>query len=122
MSMKVREWKGDVVFLHEVGKGPADRSYGVAVARLAGLPDRVVARAEAILKLLEKQRRTGGGIDELPLFSAAQAPAPHAAEDTADANILAAALSEVEPDALTPRDALEVLYRLKSITAETKKK
>ncbi len=119
MSMKVREWKGDVVFLHEVGVGPADRSYGVAVARLAGLPDRVVARAEAILTLLEEQRKTGGGIDELPLFSAAHVPSTNAPTGAIDDNALEVAMAEIDPDALTPREALNVLYRLKMIKNET---
>ena len=70
MSMKVREWKGDVVFLHEVGAGAADRSYGVAVARLAGLPKNVVARAQAVLAELEAQKSAGDGVNELPLFAA----------------------------------------------------
>ena len=116
MSMKVREWKGDVVFLHEVGAGPADRSYGVAVARLAGLPAPVVERAEAILSLLEEQRRTGGGVDELPLFAAAAPSSANKPDVAVEENHLEAALSAVNPDTLTPREALELLYRLKSLS------
>ncbi|MEO1242929.1 MAG: DNA mismatch repair protein MutS [Pseudomonadota bacterium] len=116
MSMKVREWKGDVVFLHEVGTGPADRSYGVAVARLAGLPQPVIERAEAILALLEEQRQTGGAVEELPLFAAA-APPPKPSPGAEDApNQLQEALNEVNPDSLSPREALDTLYRLKSIS------
>ena len=112
MSMKVREWKGDVVFLHEVAHGPADRSYGVAVARLAGLPPAVVARAEEVLALLEERRKDGGVIEDLPLF-AASAPASQAAGNPALEG-LAADLEALEPDAMSPREALEAIYRLKS--------
>ena len=112
MSMKVREWKGDVVFLHEVAQGPADRSYGVAVARLAGLPPAVVARAEEVLALLEERRKDGGAIEDLPLF-AASAPAPQPAGNPA-LDGLAAELEALEPDAMSPREALEAIYRLKS--------
>jgi len=113
MSMKVREWKGDVVFLHEVGAGPADRSYGVAVARLAGMPGRVVERAEAVLALLEEHRQAGGAIDELPLFAAA-API-HAPVDNEGEGKVASALKDANPDAMSPREALEFIYRLKSL-------
>ena len=116
MSMKVREWKKDVVFLHEVAPGPADRSYGVAVARLAGLPPPVIARAEAVLALLEKQRAEGGAIEELPLFASAgssQNPDEDMAEEHEEA--LAAALCELDLDAISPREALEALYQLKKI-------
>ena len=115
MSMKVREWKKDVVFLHEVAPGPADRSYGVAVARLAGLPAAVIARAEAVLVLLEKQRANGAAIEDLPLFAAAglrQDAAEGAPE--ADGEALRAALHDLNPDVLSPREALDALYKLKS--------
>ena len=114
MSMKVREWKGDVVFLHEVASGPADRSYGVAVARLAGLPAAVVARAEAVLALLEEQRKQSGAIDDLPLFAASPKPEP-APDITAGPQAWEAALQALDPDALAPREALDALYRLKSL-------
>jgi DNA mismatch repair protein MutS len=116
MSMQVREWKGDVVFLHEVAAGPADRSYGVAVARLAGMPASVIERAEVVLALLEEQRQAGGAIDELPLFAAAAAPSPtiapacHEGEDH-----LVRVLEEANPDAMSPKEALDFLYRLKSL-------
>ncbi len=116
MSMKVREWKNDVVFLHEVAPGPADRSYGVAVARLAGLPAPVIARAEAVLALLEEQRKGGGAIEDLPLFAAAK-PAPESERVSNDiaTNNLAAEIQALDPDAMSPREALESIYRLKSI-------
>lgn len=118
MSMRVREWKGDVVFLHEVEPGAADRSYGVAVARLAGLPDRVVKRAEAILKELEA-RGKDGGVNALPLFAAA----PISQEDVADTHnspdtVLSDALGALDPDALTPKQALDAIYALKALTDE----
>ncbi|HYU95735.1 MAG TPA: DNA mismatch repair protein MutS, partial [Sphingomicrobium sp.] len=113
--VRAREWKGDLVLLHEVAGGAADRSYGIAVAKLAGLPPAVVARARSVLAKLEAGRdATGGiaaGLDDLPLFASAAEPAP--APDP-----LAAALDAIEPDSLTPREALEELYRLKRLTAE----
>ncbi len=115
-SMRVKEWKGDVVFLYEVAAGAADRSYGIHVARLAGLPDTVLARAEAVLATLERGEQ-GGDLaklaEDLPLFAVARpaavpasAPGPSPVE---------AALAEILPDELTPRAALEALYRLKSL-------
>jgi DNA mismatch repair protein MutS len=113
--VRAREWKGDLVLLHEVADGAADRSYGIAVAKLAGLPPPVVARARSVLAKLEAGRdATGGiaaGLDDLPLFAASAEP-----EQTPDA--LAAALDAIEPDSLSPREALEELYRLKRIAAE----
>jgi DNA mismatch repair protein MutS len=113
--VRAREWKGDLVLLHEVADGAADRSYGIAVAKLAGLPPAVVARARSVLAKLEAGRDAIGGIaaglDDLPLFAAASQPEP-----VPDA--LAAELDKVDPDSLTPREALEQLYRLKRIAAE----
>ena len=97
--VRAREWKGDLVLLHEVADGAADRSYGIAVAKLAGLPPAVVARARSVLAKLEAGRdATGGiaaGLDDLPLFAAAAEP-EHAPDPLADA------LAEIEPDSLTP--------------------
>ncbi|HEX3882578.1 MAG TPA: DNA mismatch repair protein MutS [Stellaceae bacterium] len=116
-TMRVKEWQGDVVFLHEVAPGTADRSYGIHVARLAGLPDAVTARAEEVLTLLE-QSEAGGApaklIDDLPLFRAAAKPAPAVARESA----AEAALKNIRPDELTPREALEVLYRLRGLLDE----
>jgi DNA mismatch repair protein MutS len=113
--VRAREWKGDLVLLHEVASGPADRSYGIAVARLAGVPPTVLARAKSVLAKLEAGRdATGGiaaGLDDLPLFAAA-APAA-AAPDSVDA-----ALDALDPDALTPREALDALYALKRLINE----
>ncbi len=114
VTMRVTEWQGDVVFLHEVVKGAADRSYGIQVARLAGLPPPVIARARAILSELEKTERekpVAALIDDLPLFAASLRTAPAAVAPGPDP--LREALAAVNPDELTPREALEVLYRLK---------
>ena len=116
--VRAREWKGDLVLLHEVADGAADRSYGIAVAKLAGMPPAVVARAKAVLSKLEAGRdATGGiaaGLDDLPLFAATVEP-------EAAADPLSEALGSIDPDALTPREALEALYRLKQVWAERSK-
>ncbi|TLP65655.1 DNA mismatch repair protein MutS [Parasedimentitalea maritima] len=113
-TVTVKEWEGEVIFLHEVRKGAADRSYGVQVAQLAGLPATVVARARDVLDMLEKSSRNGGGgsiqIDDLPLFAAA--PPPQAAAPKGPSP-LEELLASVHPDDLSPREALEMLYRLK---------
>ena len=116
--MAVREWEGEAIFLHEVRPGAADRSYGVQVARLAGLPDAVVARARDVLEALEAGEREGGPkaeklIGDLPLFSVAPTPAPRPA--AAGPSAVEAALDEVNPDDLTPKDALDILYSLKDL-------
>jgi DNA mismatch repair protein MutS len=115
VTMRVKEWEGEVVFLHEVARGAADRSYGVQVARLAGLPDAVVQRAKEVLHQLESGEASGKAdrlVDDLPLFSAAmrREPAKPAPSDT-----LSKALAELNPDEMTPREALEALYRLKQL-------
>jgi DNA mismatch repair protein MutS len=115
VTMRVKEWEGDVVFLHEVAKGAADRSYGVQVARLAGLPAAVVARAKDVLAQLESGETANKAerlVDDLPLFSAAlrrEAPAVVKNDPVAEA------LAAINPDELSPREALEVLYRLKAL-------
>ncbi len=113
--VRAREWKGDLVLLHEVADGAADRSYGIAVAKLAGLPPAVVARARAVLAKLEAGRdATGGiaaGLDDLPLFASA-------AEPEVAADPVVEALAGIDPDSLSPREALDALYRLKRLWAE----
>jgi DNA mismatch repair protein MutS len=109
VTMAVREWEGDVVFLHEVAPGAADRSYGIQVARLAGLPENVLARARQVLALLES-RSSGHAapvLDDLPLFAAAPAP------KKPEINPLDAMLDQLRPDELTPRQALDLVYELK---------
>ncbi len=117
-TMRVKEWKGDVVFLHEVGPGTADRSYGIHVAKLAGLPKTVTTRAEEVLEVLEKGEQ-GGALarlaDDLPLFTAAHSRANAAALPNSAAEAL---LRETRPDELTPREALDLLYRLTSLVGE----
>jgi len=110
-TMQVKEWQGDVIFLHAVAAGAADRSYGIHVARLAGLPASVVERADAVLKVLEADEQSGDLArlaDDLPLFSAS-------ADGRAEAGVAAeieAELASVNPDELSPRAALEMVYRL----------
>ena len=112
--VRAREWQGDLVLLHELAQGPADRSYGLAVAKLAGLPAPVIARAKSVLEKLEATREATGGIaaslGDLPLFAAHSAaePAPPQRGDMLAENLRAADL-----DALSPRDALELLYKWK---------
>jgi DNA mismatch repair protein MutS len=114
-TMRVKEWQDEIVFLHEVAPGAADRSYGVHVAKLAGLPPAVIARAETVLTILESGEQSGALArlaDDLPLFSATVAKRTIAA---AGPSPLEQALSAVEPDALTPKAALELIYKLKSL-------
>jgi DNA mismatch repair protein MutS len=116
-TVSVKEHGGEVIFLHEVRRGAADRSYGVQVARLAGLPEAVVARARVVLDALEKGEREGGAarkalIDDLPLFAAA-APAPAAAKRLESG--IEQRLAEVMPDTLSPRAALDLVYELKAM-------
>ena len=110
-NVRAREWKGDLVLLHELEEGPADRSYGLAVAKLAGIPKPVVARAKAVLGKLEQGRaQTGGlaaGLGDLPLFAAAVEP------EEQPEDILADKLKTIDVDSLSPREALEALYELK---------
>ncbi len=115
-TVTVKEWEGDVIFLHEVRKGAADRSYGVQVARLAGLPPSVIDRAKVVLEALEKGEREGGSqkalIDDLPLFRALP---PQAQRPAKQESILEARLRDIHPDELTPIEALRLLYELKQV-------
>jgi DNA mismatch repair protein MutS len=106
--LKAKEWNGDLIFLHEVGQGAADRSYGLAVAKLAGVPRPVLARAEAVLKRLEK--REGAELSTLPLFSNIPLPEPDAAPHP-----VLAVLNKIDPDTLSPKAAMEALYHLKGL-------
>jgi DNA mismatch repair protein MutS len=117
-TMRVREWQGEVVFLHEVAPGTADRSYGIHVAKLAGLPAAAVSRAEEVLKALEggaEAQNLAKLADDLPLFSARpKGGAPRHAGNPE----LEAAIDAVLPDELTPKQALEALYELKRLRAK----
>ncbi|MEL7047341.1 MAG: DNA mismatch repair protein MutS [Pseudomonadota bacterium] len=120
VTIEVKEWQDEIVFLHKVIPGAADRSYGIQVAKLAGLPAAVVQRAGEVLKRLEAgDRREQGGrppddlFQELPLFAATR-PSSHMPAETSKYDELAEALSALHPDELTPRAALDALYKLKS--------
>ncbi len=114
-TVRVKEWDNDVIFLHEVTKGAADRSYGVQVAKLAGLPDAVTARARDILAKLESGAAETGKaqiIDDLPLFSATPPPPPQAKAAPSEVE---ARLKDVLPDELTPKEALALIYEMKGL-------
>jgi len=109
LSLRAKEWKDELVFLHDVQSGPADRSYGVQVAKLAGLPAKAVRRAEQVLKKLEA---APDAVETLPLFAAVADDAE--VPQDADSHPALDLLDTIDPDALTPRDALDVIYRLKN--------
>ena len=113
-TVTVKEWEGDVIFLHEVRKGAADRSYGVQVARLAGLPAAVIERAKVVLEALEAGEREGkkAVIDDLPLFRAAVPQAPRV---VAKESVVEGRLKTVLPDELTPKEALALVYELRGM-------
>ena len=121
-TVAVQEWDGEVIFLHEVKKGAADRSYGVQVAQLAGLPRSVVDRARSVLDALERGEREAGQpmafVDDLPLFSAAAANAEAPVREVAKPSPALDLLADTNPDDLTPRAALELVYRLKDAARE----
>jgi DNA mismatch repair protein MutS len=117
--MRVKEWQNEVVFLHEVAAGAADRSYGIHVAKLAGLPAAVVARAEEVLNTLEQGEQAGSLArlaDDLPLFAAT---VRQAAPATRIASAVEDALAKINPDELAPKEALETLYRLRGLLSRT---
>jgi DNA mismatch repair protein MutS len=123
-TIDVKEWQDRIVFLHKVKPGAADRSYGIQVAKLAGLPAAVLGRATEVLALLEKAEARkprgaslGGSLDDLPLFAAAR---PRSAPVASGPSPLETALAAIEPDNLTPRQALDALYRLKGLGAAGK--
>ena len=109
-TVTVKEWDGDVIFLHEVRKGAADRSYGVQVARLAGLPQAVIDRAKVVLKSLEANERQKVVIDDLPLFRVAPQPAPKGRGSPVEDR-----LKTVHPDELTAKEALALVYELREL-------
>ncbi len=118
-TMAVKEWKGEIIFLHDVVKGAADRSYGIQAAKLAGLPPAVIARAFEVLKHLEQQRDekpAGHFADDLPLFSVrsvAAAPAPQGPDPVRQR------LASVDPDQIPAREALNLLYELKALSGKS---
>ncbi|MCG2841884.1 DNA mismatch repair protein MutS [Sandaracinobacter sp. RS1-74] len=113
-SLSARQYKGELIFLHEVADGAAPGSFGLDVARLAGVPADVLARAGEILARLESGdagKSARQALSDLPLFAASAPPPP--AEDG-----LRARLAEIQPDGLTPRAALDLLYELKSLAED----
>jgi DNA mismatch repair protein MutS len=116
-TMRVKEWQNEVVFLHEVAPGAADRSYGIHVAQLAGLPAGVVARAEEVLAALEKGEQSGAVTrlaDDLPLFAAAPARPASGVARPPESEV-EKAVAAINPDELTPKQALELLYELRRL-------
>lgn len=112
--MKIKEFNDEVIFLHEVIDGAADRSYGIHVAKLAGLPPVVLKRAEQVLSSLENDKKNANIkelADDLPLFSSLK-------KEEKKPSAVDAALAEICPDNLTPREALDELYRLKALSEE----
>ena len=112
LSMRAKEWNGDLVFLHEAGPGPADRSYGVQVAKLAGVPPAVVARAREVLSRLETQTASPARLEDLPLFAAA---APSLPAMVAEPGPVERALAALDLDGMSPREAMDALYRLRGL-------
>ena len=118
-TVEVKEWQGEIIFMHKVVPGAADKSYGIQVAKLAGLPGEVISRASQVLSLLEESDRkisTENIIDDLPLFAALRPEAPRSASSSA--SILQSELNGINPDELSPKEALDILFRLKSITLD----
>jgi len=122
VTMRVKEWQGDVVFLHEVAPGAADRSYGIQVAKLAGLPPSVIGRAEVVLAGLEDGEALGREgaarlADDLPLFAAIR-PISGGGRNQNEPSALEKALADISPDSLSPREALDLIYQLKTMAEE----
>jgi len=113
LSLRAKEWNGDLVFLHEAAPGPADRSYGVQVAKLAGVPAPVVVRAREVLDRLESKDQSPAKLDDLPLFAMSQAVAQAPAK--AAPSPVETSLADLDIDGMSPREALETLYRLKGL-------
>lgn len=108
LSMRAKEWQGDLIFLHEAGPGPADRSYGVQVAKLAGVPPAVVARARQVLDRLEREAGAPAHLQDLPLFALSVAE-----PDVASPSAVEESLRALDLDGMSPREAMDALYRLK---------
>jgi DNA mismatch repair protein MutS len=110
LSLKAKEWNGELIFLHEAGPGPADRSYGVQVAKLAGVPAPVVGRARQVLERLEREAGAPAHLEDLPLFAAVAEPPSRYGPSPAEE-----ALRALDPDGMSPREAMDALYRLKGL-------
>jgi DNA mismatch repair protein MutS len=119
-TVRVKEWQGEVVFLHEVVAGSADRSYGIQVAKLAGLPASVIERAKLVLAKLEQEDRAKPkGFEDLPLFAAPVMPSQALQDDAL--KLVTAAIAALNPDEMSPREAMEALYMLKAKLTQTRK-
>lgn len=112
LSLRAKEWNGDLIFLHEAGPGPADRSYGVQVAKLAGVPPAVVARAKDVLERLEREAGAPAHLEDLPLFAAV---AEASAGERSGPSPVEEALKALDPDGMSPREAMDALYKLKGL-------
>jgi DNA mismatch repair protein MutS len=112
LSLRAKEWNGDLIFLHEAGPGPADRSYGVQVAKLAGVPGAVVARARDVLERLEREAGAPAHLEDLPLFAAVAEPAAKFGPSQVEE-----ALKGFDLDGMSPREAMDALYKLKGLLA-----
>jgi len=110
LSLRAKEWNGELIFLHEAAPGPADRSYGVQVARLAGVPPAVVARAKSVLERLEREAGAPAHLEDLPLFAAAAAE-----EAPSGPSPVEEALKTLDLDGMSPREAMDALYRLRGM-------
>jgi DNA mismatch repair protein MutS len=119
-TVLVKEWENEVIFLHEVARGTADRSYGIQVAKLAGLPHSVIERARVVLAELESEQRSKplSGFEDLPLFQQLKAPRSSAADPEMKSDPLGEALDAMHPDEMSPKEAMEALYKLKNILRE----
>jgi len=110
LSLKAKEWNGDLIFLHEAGPGPADRSYGVQVAKLAGVPQPVVVRAREVLERLEREAGAPAHLEDLPLFAATAPPVERSGPSPAEE-----VLRALDVDGMSPREAMDALYKLKGL-------
>ena len=110
-TMKTKEWNDEVVFLHTVADGAIDKSYGIHVAKLAGLPRMVIQRAEKILSSLENEKaKTRAVMDELPLFDQALVRESEPKQSPVEKELVF-----MNPDSMTPREALDAIYKLKGL-------
>jgi DNA mismatch repair protein MutS len=116
-TVRVKEWENEVIFLHEVMRGTADRSYGIQVAKLAGLPHSVIERARVVLAELESEQRSKplSGFDDLPLFQNIKSPRAAESQAASKPDALGEALDAMHPDEMSPKEAMEALYKLKNI-------
>lgn len=117
MNVSVREVGDEIVFLRRLADGGADRSYGIQVARLAGLPDGIVARARELLSELEGTHTGGGeGLGRHGVHRPESEPPPHQLSMFSAEHPIVTRLRSLDPDELSPREALQILYEFGSVT------